>query len=238
MVGIVGAGGIGGTLFAAFQRFDYDFVLRDPARHHRHDHGGRGARDLGAQACSSSAARSTRNDAALDHVSDWRRFTPAQRLARFAFYLASSPPSWSRLRTSRSSRSSSTTRRSRCGDLFSAHVADRLVATIRRRARRAHRDAAHRHARARSSRSSWRAGRLPRRPQRRRRSRRSTSSPSSCSCPRRSVNSLVWALLFVAVFGPGALAGHARDRVPLDRLHRQALRRGARGVQPRHRSRR
>ena len=24
--GIVGAGGIGGTLFAAFQRFDYDFV--------------------------------------------------------------------------------------------------------------------------------------------------------------------------------------------------------------------
>lgn len=26
MVGIVGAGGIGGTLFAAFQRFDYDFV--------------------------------------------------------------------------------------------------------------------------------------------------------------------------------------------------------------------
>lgn len=27
MVGIVGAGGIGGTLFAAFQRFDYDFVF-------------------------------------------------------------------------------------------------------------------------------------------------------------------------------------------------------------------
>lgn len=27
MVGIVGAGGIGGTLFAAFQRFDYDFLL-------------------------------------------------------------------------------------------------------------------------------------------------------------------------------------------------------------------
>ncbi|HVL57328.1 MAG TPA: phosphonate ABC transporter, permease protein PhnE [Burkholderiaceae bacterium] len=27
MVGIVGAGGIGGTLFSAFQRFDYDFVL-------------------------------------------------------------------------------------------------------------------------------------------------------------------------------------------------------------------
>ena len=28
MVGIVGAGGIGGTLFAAFQRFDYDYVVR------------------------------------------------------------------------------------------------------------------------------------------------------------------------------------------------------------------
>ena len=26
LVGIVGAGGIGGTLFAAFKRFDYDFV--------------------------------------------------------------------------------------------------------------------------------------------------------------------------------------------------------------------
>jgi len=26
-VGSVGAGGIGGTLFAAFQRFEYDFVL-------------------------------------------------------------------------------------------------------------------------------------------------------------------------------------------------------------------
>jgi phosphonate transport system permease protein len=27
MVGIVGAGGVGGILFSAFQRFDYDFVL-------------------------------------------------------------------------------------------------------------------------------------------------------------------------------------------------------------------
>ena len=27
MVGIVGAGGLGGTLFSAFQRFDYDFVM-------------------------------------------------------------------------------------------------------------------------------------------------------------------------------------------------------------------
>jgi len=26
MIGIVGAGGIGGSLFSAFQRFDYDFV--------------------------------------------------------------------------------------------------------------------------------------------------------------------------------------------------------------------
>ena len=26
MIGVVGAGGIGGTLFAAFQRFDYDFL--------------------------------------------------------------------------------------------------------------------------------------------------------------------------------------------------------------------
>jgi phosphonate transport system permease protein len=27
MIGIVGAGGIGGTLFSAFQRYDYDFVF-------------------------------------------------------------------------------------------------------------------------------------------------------------------------------------------------------------------
>jgi phosphonate transport system permease protein len=33
------------------------------------------------------------------------------------------------------------------------------------------------------------------------------SWPSWCWCQSRSVNSLVWALLFVAVFGPGALAG-------------------------------
>jgi phosphonate transport system permease protein len=26
MIGVVGAGGIGGTLFAAFQRFDYSFL--------------------------------------------------------------------------------------------------------------------------------------------------------------------------------------------------------------------
>jgi phosphonate transport system permease protein len=27
MVGIVGAGGVGGALFSAFQRYDYDFVF-------------------------------------------------------------------------------------------------------------------------------------------------------------------------------------------------------------------
>jgi ABC-type phosphate/phosphonate transport system permease subunit len=39
----------------------------------------------------------------------------------------------------------------------------------------------------------------------------------------RSVNSLVWALLFVAIFGPGRWR-HARHRVPLDRLRGKALR--------------
>jgi hypothetical protein len=42
MVGIVGAGGIGGTLFAAFQRFDYDLLPgRHPPLHHRSGHAGR-----------------------------------------------------------------------------------------------------------------------------------------------------------------------------------------------------
>ena len=43
MVGIVGAGGIGGTLFAAFQRFDYDFVCAILICDHRAHHGRRGA---------------------------------------------------------------------------------------------------------------------------------------------------------------------------------------------------
>ncbi|MGC4008488.1 MAG: hypothetical protein QM805_05530 [Pseudomonas sp.] len=41
MVGIVGAGGIGGALFSAFQRFDYDFVFAILLVHHRDHHGRR-----------------------------------------------------------------------------------------------------------------------------------------------------------------------------------------------------
>ena len=44
MVGIVGAGGIGGTLFAAFQRFDYDYVCAILISDHRAHHGGRDSR--------------------------------------------------------------------------------------------------------------------------------------------------------------------------------------------------
>ena len=49
----------------------------------------------------------------------------------------------------------------------------------------------------------------------------------------RSVNSLVWALLFVAIFGPGRARRDHGDRVPLDRLRGQALRRSAGGDAPR-----
>jgi phosphonate transport system permease protein len=42
LVGIVGAGGIGGTLFAAFKRFDYDFVAAILLSDHRADLPGRG----------------------------------------------------------------------------------------------------------------------------------------------------------------------------------------------------
>ena len=76
-----------------------------------------------------------------------------------------------------------------------------------RRARGADGDDPHRVARARCSRSFWRC--------------RSAFSPRTTSCrsrrvnllaklilvSSRSVNSLVWALLFVGIFGPGALAG-------------------------------
>ena len=49
MVGIVGAGGIGGTLFAAFQRFDYDFVCAILISIIALIMVGRGARDRGAR---------------------------------------------------------------------------------------------------------------------------------------------------------------------------------------------
>jgi phosphonate ABC transporter permease subunit PhnE len=89
MVGIVGAGGIGGTLFTAFQRFDYAFVLalllsiialvmlaelfsQLLRRAFLDQPTGRPA--AGA-ATESGAART------------WRRFTPVQRLTRFGIYL-------------------------------------------------------------------------------------------------------------------------------------------------------
>ena len=51
------------------------------------------------------------------------------------------------------------------------------------------------------------AGRVPGGAQRHAEPLRSTIAPSCILVSTRSVNSLVWALLFVAVFGPGALAG-------------------------------
>ena len=89
MVGIVGAGGIGGTLFTAFQRFDYDFVcaillsiiglimvgevLAQWVRGVFLD------RTPGAGRMSALARTEEKT---------WRRFTPAQRISRFAVYLA------------------------------------------------------------------------------------------------------------------------------------------------------
>ena len=60
MVGIVGAGGIGGTLFAAFQRFDYDFVCAILLSIIVLIMVGESARDRACARCSSSAARWTR----------------------------------------------------------------------------------------------------------------------------------------------------------------------------------
>ena len=114
MVGIVGAGGIGGTLFAAFQRFDYDYVCAIlisiialimvgevlatavraifidnatlarslPARRHRAS-----ARATPARTTDGGAAAVARSPPRRERRAIWRRFTPAQRLARFVVYL-------------------------------------------------------------------------------------------------------------------------------------------------------
>ena len=57
MVGIVGAGGIGGTLFAAFQRFDYDFVCAILISIIALIMAGRGARHRRARGSSSTTRR-------------------------------------------------------------------------------------------------------------------------------------------------------------------------------------
>jgi phosphonate transport system permease protein len=48
----------------------------------------------------------------------------------------------------------------------------------------------------------------------------------------RSINSLIWALLLVAILGPGAPRRDHRHRPAVDRLHRQAALRGDRGNRP------
>jgi hypothetical protein len=80
MVGIVGAGGIGGTLFSAFQRFDYDFVAAILLSIIAMIMAGRGARDLGARRVPRARQGGRRVNAALAQrveARTWRRFTHA-----------------------------------------------------------------------------------------------------------------------------------------------------------------
>ena len=92
MVGIVGAGGIGGTLFSAFQRFDYDFVCAIlitiigviflgellAARVRGVFVDGLGLRD----ALLGRAAPRGPSESGAPQGGRWRRFTPAQARAR------------------------------------------------------------------------------------------------------------------------------------------------------------
>ena len=194
MVGIVGAGGIGGTLFAAFQRFDYDFVLRDPDHDHRDDHGRRSAGELRIE----TGRINRRSARRIDAATTWQRYHAAPSVcARFAIYFGHRRGDRrSRCGRSRSSRSSCYDAPEQMADLCRRMWPIAWAFYPERRARRADRDAAHRLARARCWRSlmALPLGVLAAHnvtPERR----RSTTSRKLMLVSSRSVNSLVWALL-------------------------------------------
>ena len=190
MVGIVGAGGIGGTLFAAFQRFDYDFVcailisiialimvgeVLATAR----------ARDLHRQrdARATSSARGAMRASGTPRTTDGRRRRRCRTRPPIASGAASRRRSASRASSSTSSIVAAIVasvrtvevipeflvRRARAGRRpADADVADRLAALPGRRARRADRDDPHRVARHAARAACWRC--------------RSACSPRTTSC--------------------------------------------------------
>src|SRR5829696_1752016 len=173
------------------------FRARDPDRHRGADHGGRDRVGLGeARVPVSVAARVER---------DWRRFTPVQRLARYAFSVATAAAVVLSLRTVEVIPEFLYDARAQMGDLFGrmwpmdwryfGPTWDALVETLH------------------IATLGTILALLMAVPIGVLAARNVTPNPALnlfaefIFVTSRSVNSLVWALLFVAVFGPGPLAG-------------------------------
>ena len=233
MVGIVGAGGIGGTLFAAFQRFDYDFVCaillsiialimigrgagRPRVRAIFIDNATLGDLFRARRACAARAARWTTTDGRRRRRCRRRRARRArsggasrraQRLTRFAVYLVIVAAIVASARTVEVIPEFLYDAPEQVVDLLHADVADRLARTTRRACTRR----SWRRSTSRRSARCWRCvlalpvgvlaahNLVPFTPL--------NLFAKLILVSSRSVNSLVWALLFVGIFGPGALAG-------------------------------
>jgi phosphonate ABC transporter permease subunit PhnE len=204
LVGLVGGGGIGATLFTAFQRFDYDFVLTIIIAII--------VTVMAGEVLSAFMRRIYQDEAPAGLVVEtpsgrlWHRFSPAERGMRLAFWgIAALALGWS-VQTIEVIPEFLYDAPQQTADLFArmwpvdwayfgSTVAEALVETLHT-----------------ATLGTILAIALAT-PVALMCARNVTSSPWINALGRfilvatRSVHTLVWALLFVAVFGPGALAG-------------------------------
>ena len=154
LVGLVGGGGIGATLFTAFQRFDYDFVLTIVLAIIAVVMVGRDRLGLDAEAVPMSVAAASTRGRRCAAGSDSRRPSACMRSA---FYLIAIDRGRLVAADDRDHSGISLRRAAADRRPVRAHVADRLGLVPEGRARGADRDAAHRRRSAPFSRSRWRA---------------------------------------------------------------------------------
>ena len=233
--------------------------LRDPDLDHRAHHGRRGPRDRRCARSSSTTRRSrdlfrrggraarertsrttdgTHAAAAAPSARVWRRFTPAQRLTRFVVYLVIVAAIVVSVADRRGDPGVPVRRAGADGRPLRAHVADRLGALPGQRCTTALMETIH--IATLGTLLALRAGAAGRR------ARRAQPRAVHAGQPAREADPGVVALGQLAGVGaavrrhlrPRRARRHARDRVPLDRLRRQALRRGAGGGAAAARSRR
>ena len=224
MVGIVGAGGIGGTLFAAFQRFDYDFVcailiaiialimigevLATAVRAIFIDNATSSTPPARAARCAARVGRGRLMASGFTPAAELAPLHAAQRLTRFLVYLCVVAaivvsvqtieviPEFLVRRAGADRRSARAACGRSTGRIYPEGVHDALMETIHIASLGTLLGAV-----LWRSRSAFLAAHnlVP--------SRRLNYLAKLILVSSRSVNSLVWALLFVGIFGPGALAG-------------------------------